>query len=150
MRLRTPPHPRRRARELARSIGAKTLLSRIKALEAEILRLDPNNQVVREWPSIEGGVSQSQIQAWRRKNMSMGETLRLQRRREAYAAALRERRQMRFEQVLAVRRLLAKGITKRDAVKQVGISYSVFDDWNRRYQDEVDGDDHRPVRRRTE
>ena len=127
-----------------------TLLRRIRALEAEILRLDPTNETARDWPVIEGGVSESQIRAWRHKNMSMGEALRLKRRREEQAARIREREQMRFEQVLQVRRLLAKGVTKRDAVKRTGMSYSTFDDWNRRYQDRVDGVTHKPVKPRTE
>ncbi|MFE4948642.1 hypothetical protein ACFQ9V_00890 [Leifsonia sp. NPDC056665] len=127
-----------------------TLLRRIKALEAEINRLDPNNPVVRDWPAIEGGVPAGQIRVWRQKNMSMGESLRLQRRREAHAASIRERKQMRFEQVLQVRRLLAKGLTKKDATNRVGISYSTYDDWNRRYQDEIEAAPHKFVKPRTE
>lgn len=131
---------------LEASVG-KTLLSRIHALEEELVRVDPSNRLVNEWPPIDGGIPEGQLRAWRR-NVSMGESLRRQRRREQYVAQQRARRQMRFDQVLYVRRLVGPKMTITQAVAQVGIARSTFDDWNRRYQQEIDSDTHRFVNRR--
>lgn len=125
------------------------LVRRIHELEDALRELDPNHPKLEYVPITD---SDAPIPIPTRQTYSSRELLRRQQRREQYQAKLDERASWRFEQVLDVRNRMAAGARMVDALRSVGISRRVFQDWEQRLTEwrerrEVEGgSEHRPGR----
>lgn len=113
----------------------KTLVDRIKALEAVIRASDPDHPIL-DTPPLASGVRPMPRAGDRYE--SPAERIRRWERRERQAEERRHNRIRRHRQVLEVRRLVAAGSTHREALAQVGIHRRVFDYWSHDLRDRLE------------
>ena len=107
------------------------VVRRNRALETALKQIDATHPLLSpEWELKESSeITMAQVTE---SSESRRSRLRRLDRKTAYERGLEVHRASRFQQVLAVDAAFAKGVTRKEALKQVGMSRQAYDDWGRR------------------
>jgi hypothetical protein len=107
------------------------VLRRNRALETALRLISPTHPLLSpEWELKD--IPEMTMAQLTESSESRRSRLRRLDRKTAYERDLEVHRASRFQQVLAVDAAFAKGTTRKDALKQAGMSRQAYDDWGRR------------------
>lgn len=117
---------------LLNTVEAETrtmLVNRIRFLEDIVRSYDPNHEGL-QYPEFEGGdIHQLRTGP---QSATPARIAEIAHKRAARRAALAAHAQVRYEQVRVVQRMVSGGVRRADALQQIGISRTAYDNWRRR------------------
>lgn len=117
---------------LLEASARKAALRRVELLTEALREADPDNPLL-ELPPL----SQTDIAAFRRGATYESPRTRLKRKIavDELARKRRENTNTRFQEVIEVRQLIARGVRWREALETVGINRRVYQEWERKFDE---------------
>lgn len=107
------------------------VIRRTRALEDALRQLQPTHPLLVPVWELKAGLDVSMTRLSQTSESRKSQLRRLEK-NAAYERRLEVNRLSRFQQVLAVDALFAKGVRRKDALKSVGMTRQAYDDWRRR------------------